>query len=240
MRTETPAAGVTLYCGDCQEILPTIDARKTALISDPPYGIAHKTVATRFSWGGRRGSAGATGREWDGGTIEGDAIPFDPTHLLAFSEIIVWGGNFFADKLPGGGMLVWVKQHPHLFGTFLGDAELAWRKGSKGVFCFFKPFKSPTPAIMEAGGEKGHPTQKPESLMEWCIGMTKARHIVDPYMGSGTTGVAAVRLGRRFTGIEISERYFETACRRIEAEARRPRLALEPASPAPVQEALIL
>lgn len=92
----------------------------------------------------------------------------------------------------------------------------------------------------EAGGVKAHPTQKPIDLMAWCIGMTKAAHIVDPYMGSGTTGVAAVRLGRRFTGIEIDPGHFDTACRRIADELKRPRLDLAPAAPVPVQESMVL
>lgn len=233
MRVEYLADGVTLYCGDCREVdLP----RDAAVVSDPPYGIAHKTVSTRLGRWGRLGKRVAG--EWDGGAIHGDAEPFDPAHLLKHKEVILWGGNFFADKLPAGGYLVWVKQYPHLFGTFLGDAELAWRAGSKGVFCHYKPFKSPTPAMEEAGGVKGHPTQKPISLMEWCIGMTKAAHIIDPYMGSGTTGVAAVRLGRRFTGVEIHPPFFETACRRIADELKRPRLALDGPPPAAVQEPL--
>lgn len=166
------------------------------------------------------------GGEWEGGSIIGDAEPFDPAHLTSAPECILFGANFFWDKLPPGGLLVWIKQHPHLFGTFLGDAEVAWRKGSKGVFCFLKPFKSPTVAIEEAGGVKGHPTQKPISVMEWCVGMTKADTIVDPYMGSGTTGVAAIRQARRFVGCEIHPPFFETALRRIEAELKAPRLDL--------------
>ncbi len=89
--------------------------------------------------------------------------------------------------------------------------------------------------------EFGHPTQKPLALMDWTLGFVPmARLVLDPFMGSGTTGVACVRLGRRFIGIEIEERYFDIACRRIADELRRPRLELLPAPPPATQEALEL
>lgn len=181
---------------------------------------------------GGRGGKGR-GREWDGGVIIGDATPFDPAQWLRHKECILFGANNFLDRLPAGGLLVWIKQYPRLFGTFLGDAEVAWRAGSKGVYCYYKPFKSPTVAMEEAGGFKAHPTQKPIGLMEWCIAMTKARTIVDPYMGSGTTGVAAIRQGREFIGVEMDPPFFETALRRIEAELAAPRLEI-PDVPDPV------
>jgi DNA modification methylase len=90
-------------------------------------------------------------------------------------------------------------------------------------------------------GDDRHPTQKPLRLMRWCIEQSRVpvgATILDPYMGSGSTGVAAVQMGRGFVGIEIDPRYFDIACRRIADELSRPRLALE-APPAPVQEALL-
>ena len=86
--------------------------------------------------------------------------------------------------------------------------------------------KGPQRPLPKGGGNKAHPTQKPVGLMEWCIGMTKLPVICDPYMGSGTTGVAAIRQGRRFVGCEIDPRHFETAVRRIKSEQAAPRLAL--------------
>lgn len=175
--------------------------------------------------------------DWAG--IVGDDAPFDPAPWLGFDEVILFGANHFFPRLPEGGLMVWIKQHPHLFGTFLGDAEVAWRKGSAGVFCFYKPFKSPTIAIREACGEKGHPTQKSIDVMAWLIRSTKAGVIADPYMGSGTTGVAAVREGRGFVGCEIVPRYFETARRRIAAELAQPRLEINAPAPREVQPDLI-
>lgn len=90
----------------------------------------------------------------------------------------------------------------------------------------------------ERGEVRVHPTQKPVAVMEWVLGFVKAHTILDPFMGSGTTGVACARLGRRFIGVEIEPRYFDTACRRIEEAYRQPRLFREPA-PKPVQEAML-
>ncbi len=90
----------------------------------------------------------------------------------------------------------------------------------------------------ERGEVRVHPTQKPVAVIEWVLGFVKATTILDPFMGSGTTGVACARLGRRFIGVEIEPRYFDIACRRIEAECRQPRLFTEP-TPRAVQEALL-
>lgn len=79
------------------------------------------------------------------------------------------------------------------------------------------------------GDYKGrqHPTQKPIAVMEWCLGFVEGETILDPFMGSGTTGVACVKLGRRFIGIEIEEKYFDIACKRIEEATKQPDLFIE-------------
>jgi DNA modification methylase len=66
-----------------------------------------------------------------------------------------------------------------------------------------------------------HPCQKPIGLMVWAIGLVDGQAVADPYMGSGTTGVACVRTGRRFVGIEIEPKYWEIAVRRVRAELER-------------------
>jgi site-specific DNA-methyltransferase (adenine-specific) len=92
----------------------------------------------------------------------------------------------------------------------------------------------------EQGQPREHPTQKPIAVMQWCLGfLPDAKTILDPFMGSGTTGVACVNLGRVFTGIELDEGYFNTACRRMEDALSRPRLALDEPKPKQVQEALL-
>ena len=98
----------------------------------------------------------------------------------------------------------------------MSDAEIAWQKGGKGVYLFDHEWVG-----ARRDSEKGdffHPTQKPILLMEWCIGRTKAETIFDPFMGSGSTGIAAIRQGRKFIGVEIEKEYFDKCCSRIEKE----------------------
>ncbi len=210
----------TLYHGDCKLIAPTIWA--DALVSDPPYGMNWNTDSTRFTGGGRS----------DWGDIKQDNQPFDPTPWLRFKECILWGANHYYSRLPVGTTLIWLKKAPHLFGTFLSDAEIGWMKGGHGVYCHYKQFPSFSRAH-ENNGEVAHPTQKPIQLMEWCIGLTKGQIILDPFMGSGTTGVACVRLGRKFIGIELERKYFDIACQRIERAYAQPDLFVEAPAAAP-------
>lgn len=225
----------TLYLGDCLEILPTL-GKVDAVVTDPPYGIGLNTDNSRFS-GGNTASVARRGNgigPANGAPIINDAMPFDPSCLVDMScEKIVWGWNNYPDKLPRGACLVWLKRNDDAFGSFLSDAELAWMSKGHGVYCR-RDLSNNAIAL-----ERGHPTQKPVSLMEWCLGFfPKAATILDPFMGSGTTGVACVNFGRKFIGIEIEPRYFDIACRRIEEAYRQPRLFAEP-KPAPKQEALL-
>jgi site-specific DNA-methyltransferase (adenine-specific)/modification methylase len=88
---------------------------------------------------------------------------------------------------------------------------------------------------------KNHPTQKPLELMEWCILQLPqdARSILDPFMGSGTTGVAAVKLGRKFIGVEIEPKYFDIACRRISEALKQPDMFIESPKLSPKQEVML-
>ena len=90
----------------------------------------------------------------------------------------------------------------------------------------------------ESKTPRAHPTQKPIALMQWCLGFVpKAQTILDPFMGSGTTGVAAIQLGRKFIGIEREERYFDIACKRIEQSVSQGQL-FEPEPIKQTQEAM--
>lgn len=124
------------------------------------------------------------------------------------AEQIIWGGNYFADILPPKmRWLIWDKGQRNFS---LADCELAWTSQDKAarVFTFTRGS-----ALKES---VNHPTQKPVALMEWCLGfLPEAQTILDPFMGSGTTGVAAARLGRAFTGIELDPEYFSIACDRM-------------------------
>ena len=227
----------TLYCGDCLEILPTLE-KVDAVITDPPYGIRLNTDNSRFS-GGTAGNISKRGNgigTAGGVPINGDDKPFDPSFLLNYGQCqIIFGWNNYASKLPRGACLVWIKRFDHAFGSFLSDAEIAWFSNGHGVYCTRDLSNN---AI---ANDRQHPTQKPVSLMRWCI--EKAGHpqiILDPFMGSGTTGVACAQLGRQFIGIEIEPRYFDIACERIENAQRQGRLFETPPSPPPTQTGLNL
>ena len=202
---------VTLILGDCLAHLPIIAA--DFLVTDPPYGIAYK-------------SGGRTGGKWDfvrhqGQTISGDKKPFDPAPMLALGlPFIMWGANFFSDKLPGCGWLVWDKRPGIEDMKFnRSDAEIAANSGSKTV----KTFRHLWHGICRDSdvGQHLHPTQKPVPLMAWCMEQARVpvgATVLDPYMGSGTTGIACIRTGRKFIGIERDPKHFETAVQRIRAE----------------------
>lgn len=216
-----------LILGDCREILSGLDGFD-AVVSDPPYGVALNTDNGRFSGGHNPGKRAVGSGTANGRGIVGDDRPFDPRHLLALpGDKVIWGWNNFPDLLPKGACLVWLKRNDGAFGSFLSDAELAWLSRGTGVYCRRDLTNN---AITN---ERLHPTQKPVGLMEWCLDfLPKATCILDPYMGSGSTGVACVQKGRRFIGVEIDPGYFDAACRRIDAAVRAPRLFVdEPAKP---------
>ncbi len=209
----------TLYCGDCLEILPTL-GQVDAVVTDPPYGISHPC-----NYASRGRSALALCNDYP--DVYGDDQPFDPAHLLALkAPLILWGANHYANKLPAStGWLVWDKERPDDIDQ--ATCELAWTNCVKGV----RRISHLWHGCMRASerGENYHPTQKPVRLLEWCMGLRWTRGfgiILDPYMGAGPTGVAALNLGRKFIGIEIEPKYFDIACKRIDAVARQGRLEL--------------
>jgi DNA modification methylase len=192
---------VTIYHGDCREM--TVAAE--AVVSDPPYGMGWDTDTTRFSGGEQGHKRGRVAPR-----IVGDDEPFDPTPWLAYDRVVLFGANHYANRLPLGTTLVWVKRNDGAFGTFLSDAEIAWMKGGHGVYCY-RDFRRP--------GRTNHPTEKPEGLMRWVLGKVGGTGtVLDPYMGSGSTLVAAKSLGRHAIGIEIEERYCEIAATRCSQE----------------------
>jgi DNA modification methylase len=199
----------TLYLGDCRDVLPTLTF--DAVVTDPPYGVAHD-------------KASATRRYKVRDAIANDATPPDVAGLAQWPAVI-WGGNNFCDQLPRStGWLVWDKTHAEKCQH--SQAELAWSNVTKTV----RHYREAYHGFMRQRDGWFHPTQKPPELMKWCIGFTKdGAAICDPYMGSGTTGIAAVEMGRRFVGVEIDPGYFEIACRRIEAAQNQATMFFEPA-----------
>lgn len=227
MRVEHLAEGVVLYQADCREVLPTL-GKVDAVVTDPPYGIGYE-----------RGAGGkCLSRKHNDAPIIGDNEPFDPTPWLAFPEVILWGANHFSTRLPHGRWLAWNKLgHMEPWDDFC-DVEFAWQNKRAADRIFSLLWKGLIKST-EKGDERVHPTQKPVALLRWCIEQVpNAKTILDPFMGSGTTGVAAVKLGRKFIGIEIEPRYFDIACKRISDALKQPDMFVEPPKPAK-QEVLL-
>lgn len=214
----------TLYLGDCMDILPALD-KVDAVITDPPYGI---NVSTRVNYSEKQ--------KWD--AVRPDLTPF----LSVGKFHLFWGGQYFADKLPmKEGWLTWCKRPTDA--DFSNDnrtyatTELAWRDWGKAKF-FVQVWDGGMRAGKSENREFCHPSQKPIELMTWCIKQLPetVETILDPFMGSGTTGVAAIQMGRKFIGIELDPTYFDIACERIERATRQEDMFVQRA---PVQEALL-
>jgi site-specific DNA-methyltransferase (adenine-specific) len=197
---------VRLFHADCREVLSSLKC--DAIVSDPPYGMDWNTDSSRFS-----GGQGCHHKK--AARIVGDAAPFDPMPFVdAAPECVLWGFNHFAQRVPHGSCLIWLKKSMDKLGAVLSDCEVAWKKGGTGVYAYRCVWDGC--ARESEHGQHHHAVQKPVVLMEWCISHTKGRVICDPFMGSGPTGIAAVRSGREFIGIETDREHFETACRRIQ------------------------
>lgn len=239
-RIETLAEGVTLYLGDCREILPTL-GKVDAVVTDPPYSdqtargartrnddafggdvlvpfsISEKDLLEAFDL------CGSLCRRWMVASIDwkyGSKIEANPPHGLKFVRAGAWckpnsAPQFTGDRPAPGWEFVAI-----LHST---SDKMRWNGGGKRAIWV-------TPAVKA----NGHPTPKPEDLMlEWIEDFTdEGETILDPFMGSGTTGVAAVKLGRKFIGIEIEPKYFDIACRRISEALKQPDLFIEKPAPA--------
>lgn len=203
----------TLYLGDCREILPTL-APLDVIVTDPPYGLGDKWKGGKDEWPLRD----ADGMAWDADTV----AYVNELPALATRHAIIWGGHLYSLP-PKRGWLIWDKGNERFSS---GAAELAWstldqpiRKMTLGTNVF-TPFNAKSE-------EKYHPTQKPVPVMQWCLSfIPDAEGVCDPFMGCGSTGVAALGAGKAFTGIEISEKYFDIACRRLDQAQRQFTLAV--------------
>lgn len=214
IRKEVQIGDCRLLLGDCAAIMPGLYG-VAAVLTDPPYGIGIAANPVRQKH---------AKKEWDAGTP--DAAIFDVIRAISDQQII-WGGNYFPLP-PSQCFLVWDKVQPEDFS--LAMCEQAWAS-----------FPSPAKLYRRrvVGYEKLHPTQKPIELMEWCLRFFAAGTVLDPFAGSGTTGVACARQGREFIGIELDPEYFEIMCDRIRKAYAQPDMFIEPRAPEPVQEALL-
>lgn len=161
--------------------------------------------------------------------ILGDDEPFNPAQWLTYETVILFGANHFSDKLPLGKWLTWdkIENHEHYGKLSFADCELIWTN-KKGPARIYKQLWQGCRRRGESNKDgKLHPNQKPVALMQWLMQETKipiSATVLDPYMGSGTTGIACIRDGRTFIGIEKDEEHFSTAVNRIERELEQSKL----------------
>jgi len=211
----------TLYLGDCLEVMPTL-GKVDAVVTDPPYGINWKPRVNHQD------------QMWV------DELNYEPRALLIGRYHIIWGGQYLANKLPiAAGWLTWCKRPAVGFFDDVrtyATTEVAWCDIGKTAFIIH---------VWDGGKRAGcadnrtfcHPSQKPVEVMEWCLRRipSDAQIILDPFMGSGTTGVACAKLGRKFIGIEIDDGYFDIACKRIKEAYDQPDFFVAPPAPELVQ-----
>jgi len=203
----------TLYLGDCREILPTLP-KVDLVLTDPPYGIG--------AGSGTGGNNAAKAKDYGPDTWDKSTPPawlFGLMQEMSKHQII-YGGNYFVLP-PSSCWLVWDKDNS---GNF-ADAELAWTNLQKAVRLKKYRWNGMLQEDMKNKEIREHPTQKPVPVMEWCLThVPDAITVADPFMGSGTTGVACANMGKTFYGIEREPKYFDIACRRIEQAYAQQRL----------------
>jgi len=199
-----PVAGIAIFCGDCREILPLLPDKSVDLVlTDPPYGMNYKPASVHENT-----------IAFD--SVIGDAESFEPAFLLRKWALILWGANYYASRLPDSGKwIAWDKRTISGMKVRSSEAEFAWTNciPSPKIFRFMW-----AGAFRDGEGRNLHihPTQKPVELMAWCIHLSGTpQTVLDPFMGSGTTLVAAKQLGRKAIGIEIEEKYCEIAVKRL-------------------------
>lgn len=206
---------VTIYHADCREVLPSLTF--DCIVSDPPYGIG---VQTNY----RDRQRGALAVCNNFAPIRGDDEPFDPAWLLEFDvPTVLFGANHYAAELPSSpSWIVWDKLDGLTSDRAVGfndqaDAELIWTNIGGPARIMRQRWMGAMKAGRDASSRRQHPTQKPVELMTRLVGMTDGV-VADPFMGSGTTLRAAKDLGRKAIGIELEERYCETAAKRCAQE----------------------
>lgn len=213
-------AGITIYHGDCQTLMANQQFGNDLLVTDPPYGMRDKSQrGTRFSTNSNLHSGQSSPRDW--AEIAGDAEAFDPSHLLGFHKVVMFGANHFSSRLPDSRCwLVWDKREG---GTpdDNADCDFAWTNLDQPARLHAQLWRGLCRRGEENAHVLQHPHQKPIGLMQWAIKQCKPTGhelLLDPYMGSGTTLLAAKRLQIPAIGIEIEEKYCEIAAKRLSQE----------------------
>ena len=235
IQAKAEIGNATLYHGNCLELLASI-GRVEAVIADPPYGI-------------NLGKISGTGRNrWNEGTnygfdIVGDDRDFDPTPWLVFDKVVLFGGNHFGSRLPDASCwLVWDKRDGGTSDS-CADCEMAWTNLKGPTRLFSQKWRGMVRSGEEnvsRGAIRLHPAQKPVAMLAWVIEQCKlppGAVIFDPYMGSASLGIAALRGGYRYIGCDIERRWFEVSCARLAQEVAQGQLFV-PEPPAQEQVAL--
>lgn len=225
-KAELAGGRAVLYRGDSLELLAAGMLKANAVVSDPPYGISYKhsgknnAIQVVSADGKVRANFSPASKV---GKIHGDDKDFDPTPWLCFGRVFLWGAENYRDKLPAGGKFVcWDKSVGCGPADSFVDGEFGWcslptikrnvyRHLWKGLLSSGEDSSGP-------GRLRFHVSQKPRELMRWCIQMMNLSLdavVLDPFAGSGSTGIAALSLGYRFVGVEIDAGHFATACARI-------------------------
>lgn len=206
-----------LYLGECERIMPMLEV--DAVVTDPPYGIGEARKDHQS-----RNRPGMSSPVYERG--DWDDKPASEAALYLMRHIsktqVIFGGNFYALP-PAKCWLVWDKVNGE---SDWADAELAWTN-INGAVRLIRHQWAGMLRDSERNVSREHPTQKPVAVMAWAIDKAKLQPnslILDPYMGSGTTGVAALRAGHRFIGIERHEPYFNVACERVANAQRQEKL----------------
>lgn len=223
MKPDWECEGVRLYHADCRDVLPTLSG-VDAVVTDPPYGIFGHDAESRHDAANGWKQYGVP--EWDKERPSKDT--FDAILSLSVPTTI-WGGNYFTDLLPPSSKwLIWDKGQTDFS---LADCEVAWCSWGGAI----RRLLYPRALALKDG--KVHPTQKPLAVMEWNLRQLppKCSTVLDCFMGSGTTIIAANRLGLSAIGIEKDAGIFATAVARIERELSRAPLFTEPL---PVQQVM--
>lgn len=207
----------TLYLGDCKKILPFL-GYMDAIVIDPPYGIGADKSRAKIQ--GKSGWKYYGESNWD---IDRPAREIFDLMLEQSDLQIIWGGNYFTDYLPPTmRWLIWDKGQRDFS---LADGEVAWTNQMKALRIMTY---SRGKALARRDGNF-HPTQKPVEIMEWCLTfIPEGKVVVDPFMGSGSTGVACIKMGRPFIGIDVDPKYFDITCSRLTKAHSEPDMFIEP------------
>jgi DNA modification methylase len=207
---------------DCLALLPHLTG-VDAVVTDPPYG-------AKWKHSGKAGGLSSTGKA-SSETVIGDDMDFDPTPWTERQVVAMTGAQYYYDKLPADGSLHCWNKRGQYKALDHGDGDIIWTRQKMACRIFDLVWRGICRHV-ENTEAYVHPTQKPVALMQWMMELCdipQGEIILDPFMGSGTTGVACIRTGRRFIGVEISEAYCKIAVQRMERELAQPCLpTLEP------------